>query len=169
MISLLTIPFLVSIVLVLIHVYFGSFVLRRGVIFIDLALAQWAALGYLIGHWMDIHQPLPLFILGFAFTVIASLLLTILKPYFDKTNLLEAVIGVLYLSAITIATSIISSTGMEGHHLKEMLSGHLLFIQVNEMLLAYGLYAIVALILVLLIFTTLYGFFKKKSRVFFTC
>ena len=49
--DLLLIPFIVCIALVGIHVYFGQTVIQRGIIFIDLALAQWAALGYLVGHY----------------------------------------------------------------------------------------------------------------------
>ena len=80
MISILLITCLACIALVIIHVYFGSFVLRRGIIFIDLALAQWAALGYVVGHWLNFHSPWHLFAMGFGFTVIASLILTLLKP-----------------------------------------------------------------------------------------
>ncbi|RAP29441.1 hypothetical protein DID76_04090 [Candidatus Marinamargulisbacteria bacterium SCGC AG-414-C22] len=146
--SIIFLPFLVCLSLVFIHVYFGSFVLRRGIIFIDLALAQWAALGYLIGHWMDIHHPVSLFIFSFGFTVIASIALTLLKPLYHKNNLQEAVIGTLYIAANAGAIGLISYTGMEGHQLQEMLTGHLLFINVQEVLAAYGLYVVIALICV---------------------
>ena len=147
MISMLTIPFLVCIVLVIIHVYFGSFVLKRGIIFIDLALAQWAALGYLVGHWMGFENPGLLFMTAFGFTVFASLLLAFLKEIYGKIKLLEAVIGVVYISATSIAISLISITGMEGHHLHEMLAGHILFIQPNELISAYALYGCIGLVL----------------------
>ena len=146
MIELLTVPFFTSILLVIIHVYFGSFVLKRGIIFIDLALAQWAALGYLLGHAIGIESPLALFTLGFGFTLIAAVGLTLLKPIFDKVNLQEAVIGVIYIMASTIAIVIISTIGMEGHHLTDMLAGHLLFVQLPELLAATGLYAIIGVI-----------------------
>ncbi len=147
MISVLFFPFLACIILVFMHVYFGTLVLRRGVIFIDLALAQWAALGYLVGVYMDIHSHLVLFLMGVGFTVIASLILTILKPLYRTINLQEAIIGAVYIVATTIAVALISSTGMEGHHLKDMLSGHLLFIQKTELILAYMLYAVIIVLL----------------------
>ncbi|HUO63833.1 MAG TPA: hypothetical protein VMT97_09025, partial [Terriglobales bacterium] len=54
MLDLLWIPFLACLVLTGIHVYLGLHVLARGVIFVDLALAQLAALGvtvaFLAGH-----------------------------------------------------------------------------------------------------------------------
>ena len=144
MISFLVLPFLTCLALVLIHVYFGSFVLKRGVIFIDLALAQWAALGYLVANWLHIHDPLPLFLMAFGFTVLASAVLALLKPLFEQTNLQEAVIGVVYILGISVAVSLISVTGMEGHHLNELLAGHLLFVQESEIISAYALYAFIA-------------------------
>ena len=147
MISLLTIPFLACLALVFVHVYFGGFVLRRGIIFIDLALAQWAALGYLVGNFLDIHQPIPQFAFSFLFTIIAAAILTVLKPIYDKVNLQEAVIGVVYIAATTLAVVLISTTNMEGHHLHEMLSGHLLFIRPAELGFSTGLYIIIGLAL----------------------
>ena len=147
MISLITLPFLTCVLLVLIHVYFGSFVLKRGIIFIDLALAQWAALGYIVGTLFHIESPSILFCIGFGFTLIASIFLTLTEPLFKKENLHEALIGVTYIAAITFATALISSTQIEAHHLKDMLTGHLLFIDGSELAIALILYSIIALIL----------------------
>ena len=147
MISILTLPFLACIALILIHVYFGSFVLRRGIIFIDLALAQWAALGYLIGHALHIENEYMLLLIGFLFTIIASILLYILKNLYNRDSCHEAVIGGVYIFGITAATSLISSTGMEGHHLKAMLSGQLLFLTNIEVLSSYVLYGLIAAVL----------------------
>ncbi|RAP34222.1 hypothetical protein DID77_01850 [Candidatus Marinamargulisbacteria bacterium SCGC AG-439-L15] len=147
MIDLLAIPFLACILLTLIHVYFGSFVLRRGILFIDLALAQWAALGYMVGHYYGVHHPTALFLMAFSFTVFAGALLSVLKPIFDRVHLQEALIGVLYIFATAFATALLSSTGMEASHLKEMLSGHLLFLQVKELGISCLLYLGVAVFL----------------------
>ena len=147
MIDILIIPFLACISLVFIHVYFGAFVLKRGILFIDLALAQWAALGYLVGHWMGVENSYSLFLIGFGFTIIAASILSLIKPLFKAINLQEAVIGVMYILAAASATALISSTGMEGHHLKEMLSGHLLFIHPSDLIFSISLYAIIAAIL----------------------
>ena len=140
-------PLITCFVLILIHGYFGAFVLRRGIIFIDLALAQWAGLGYLIGHWLGVEAPAMLFLIAFLGTALASLMLVLIKPLIDKVNLQEAAIGVMYIFATTMAMVLISSTGMEGHHLKEMLSGHLLFVQPMEVILATVLYGGIAIIL----------------------
>ncbi len=147
MISLLSLPLLACIALALVHVYFGTFVLRRGVIFIDLALAQWAALGYLVGHWIGIHSPFFLFLMAVGFTIIASFILTIVKPLYNKINLQEGLIGAVYITAATLAIALITTTGMESHHLKDMLAGHLLFIQQTDIWIAYGLYTFIGILL----------------------
>lgn len=147
MISFLFLPFIACIILVLIHVYFGAFVLKRGILFIDLALAQWAALGYLVGHCLKIDNAYYLFFIGFVFTIIAAGILSIIKPLFNEVKLQEAVIGVMYILAAAGATALASSTGMEGHHLKEMLTGHLLFIQTQDVIAALLLYGIIGIIL----------------------
>lgn len=147
MISLITLPLITCIILVFIHVYFGSFVLKRGIIFIDLALAQWAALGYLIGILFHVESPFILFCIGFGFTLFASAFLTLTQPIFKKGNLHEALIGVTYIAAITIATAIISSTQIEPHHLKDMLAGHLLFLEPYEVISAAVIYFFISMIL----------------------
>lgn len=145
--DLLLWPLVTCTVLIAMHGYFGVFVLRRGIIFIDLALAQWAALGYLVGHWLGIESQVSLFFIAFLGTVLASLILVGLKPMFEKINVQEASIGVMYIFATALAMVLISSTGMEGHHLKEMLAGHLLFVQPMEVVSIIILYGIIGLIL----------------------
>ncbi len=149
MISLLLIPFLTCVGLVMIHVFFGSFVLRRGIIFIDLALAQWAALGYIVGVLFHVHHPNMLYIMAFLFTVIAALILVILKDVYNRINLQEAVIGVMYITATALATGIISSYGMEGSHLHEMLTGHLLIVSISELTTSLIIYSVVGALLFL--------------------
>ena len=97
MIELIVWPLIACLSLVFIHGYFGAFVLRRGIIFIDLALAQWAALGYLVGHWLGVHSQISLFLIGFSFTLLAALILVGLKPFYEKVNQQEASIGVVYI------------------------------------------------------------------------
>ena len=145
--SMFLFPLLACFILVLIHVYFGSFVIKRGVIFIDLALAQWAALGYLVAHLMNVEQPFYMFIIGFIFTLIASVVLAGLKKTYSHVHLQEAMIGVMYIMATVIAITIISLLGMEGNHLREMLSGHLLFVTAAEVWQAALIYSVIALIM----------------------
>ena len=146
MIDLLLWPLLTCCVLAGIHAYFGYFVLNRGILFIDLAMAQWAALGYLVAHFFHVESPVSSFIIAFLFTILAGLILIALKPLISDDKQ-EAVIGVLYLTGITVAVSVVSFTGMEGHHFHEMLSGQLLFVTPLEAIVTTILYGVISIIL----------------------
>ena len=156
--DILILPLLACIILVCIHVYFGSFVLKRGIIFIDLALAQWAALGYIVGHLLHIHSHTLLFLTSFGFTAIAAVILSALKHLYQANNLQEAVIGVTYIAANAIAIGLISSFGLDGHHFQEMLTGHLLFIHPSEIITTYLTYFCIGLLLI-----KLHPFFVKNT------
>lgn len=145
MMSILLWPLLTCMVMVVIHAYFGSFVIRRGLLFMDLALAQWAAIGYLVAHWLDVHFPFSQFLVSLSFALFAALVLAILTQVYEKGNLQEATIGILYIAGTAIAVSLIASTGMEGHHLQEMLAGELLFIRPLDFAQMLSLYGIVGI------------------------
>lgn len=149
MIDMLFQPFILCIGLVFIHVYFGTFVLKRGILFIDLALAQWAALGYLVGAAIGIETPWLLFMMGFFFTSIAGLILTIIKPIFSQINYQEAVIGIIYIFASAVAVALLTMTGLEGHHWHDMMSGYLLLIQPAQVMTALLLYAGVGFVMII--------------------
>ncbi|MEK9727600.1 MAG: metal ABC transporter permease [Candidatus Margulisiibacteriota bacterium] len=127
---------------------FGQAVVNRGIIFIDLALAQWAALGYLVSHHFHLENSLVSFIIAFLFSTFGGVILIILKPYFSKVNFKEAIIGVIYILGSALAITLISTTGMEGHHLDEMLSGHLLFTSNLELISSIVIYLIAASLLI---------------------
>src|SRR5262245_66304979 len=90
-------PFLVAVCLVGIHAYFGIQILRRGVIFVDLALAQIAALGatvaFMLGHPA---QSAATYGYSLVFTLFAALLLTFTRQWLTRLHK-EGVICVFYV------------------------------------------------------------------------
>src|SRR5262245_15634222 len=95
-------PFAASIAFVLVHAYFGVQVLRRNVIFADLALAQLSALGATIAFALG-YAPTSAAGFGYAFlfTVIGAGVLTLtrcLEPFVSK----EAFVGILYVVAAAL-------------------------------------------------------------------
>ncbi len=144
MISRIFWPLLTCIVMAVIHAYFGHFVIRRGLLFMDLALAQWAAIGYLVSHWLGVQYPLSQFLVSFGFALGAASILAVLTRLYDGQHLQEATIGILYIAGSALAVTFIASTGMEGHHLQEMLSGQLLFINALDFAQLISLYGIVS-------------------------
>src|ERR1700682_1650914 len=106
--ALLAIPALACIALVGIHAYFGLQVLERNVIFVDLALAQVAALGataaFLLGHP---PQGLAAHAYALAFTLAAAALLASTRAWSGRVPQ-EAQIGVIYVVAAAAALLLVA-------------------------------------------------------------
>ena len=69
----MALPFLACLILTGIHVYLGLHVIERKVIFVDLALAQLAALGAAVGHLLSGHSDsFATYLYSFGFTLAAS-------------------------------------------------------------------------------------------------
>jgi zinc/manganese transport system permease protein len=125
-------PFAASLILTGIHAYLGVHVVERGVIFVDLALAQIAALGatiaILIG--MDPHGGAAYWIsLGFTFLGAALFSLARLRRIHIPQ---EAFIGIAYAVASAGAILAMSKATGETEHLKDMLVGNILAVSWPE-------------------------------------
>ena len=97
-------PFLASLVIAGIHAYLGVHVVERGVIFVDLSLAQIASLGAAIAVWRgaDPHDA-SIYWMSLVFTLIGALVFALIKG--QRANVpQEAIIGISYAvaSAATI-------------------------------------------------------------------
>ncbi|HTO76447.1 MAG TPA: metal ABC transporter permease [Thermoanaerobaculia bacterium] len=136
--------FVASLILTGIHAYLGVHVVERGVIFVDLSLAQIAALGttvaYLAGY--DLHSATAyLFSLGFTFIGAAIFAMTRVHR---KTRIpQEAIIGIVYAVSAAIAILVMSKATQETEHLKEMLVGNILSVSWKELAKTGTLYALV--------------------------
>lgn len=155
MIDILLIPIITMLVLVMIHSYFGLEILRRGIIFTDLAIAQSAALGSAISLGYFDGDFFYILTLGFAL-LSAALIATMSQK---KINL-EAFIGLLYvLSASSIMLVLSNSTeGLE--HFKSLLANDILFTMPSDLIKSLLIYTVVAFILYF-IYNRLNGFLKE--------
>jgi zinc/manganese transport system permease protein len=144
--ELLLPAFVASLILTGIHAYLGVHVVERGVIFVDLSLAQIAALGttvaYLMGY--DLHStPAYLFSLGFTFLGAA---IFALSRVHRKTRIpQEAVIGIVYAVSAAVAILVMSKATQETEHLKEMLIGNILSVTWPELAKTAVLYSLVGI------------------------
>jgi zinc/manganese transport system permease protein len=142
--ELLLPAFVASLILTGIHAYLGVHVVERGVIFVDLSLAQIAALGstvaYLMGY--DLHSGgAYLFSLGFTFLGAA---IFAMSRVHRKTRIpQEAVIGIVYAVSAAMAILIMSKATQETEHLKEMLVGNILSVTWPELAKTAVLYSLV--------------------------
>src|SRR6266852_4686120 len=136
----LILPFLASLILTGIHAYLGVHVVERGVIFVDLALAQIAALGatmaILIG--MDPHGTASYW-MSLGFTFIGALIFSFVRSK-QKRIPLEAFIGITYAVASAAAIIAMSKATGETEHLKDMLVGNILAVSRHDVIKTAILY-----------------------------
>jgi len=134
-------PFVASLILTGIHAYLGVHVVERGVIFVDLALAQIAALGATIAILlgMDPHGRGAYF-LSLGFTFLGAAIFALARTRRGHIPQ-EAFIGIAYSVASATAILAMSKATGETEHLKDMLVGNILAVsraEVAKTALLYG-------------------------------
>jgi zinc/manganese transport system permease protein len=134
-------PFVASLILTGIHAYLGVHVVERGVIFVDLALAQIAALGATIAILlgMDPHGRGAYF-LSLGFTFLGAGIFSLARTRRGHIPQ-EAFIGIAYAVASATAILAMSKATGETEHLKDMLVGNILAVsraEVAKTALLYG-------------------------------
>jgi zinc/manganese transport system permease protein len=144
--SLLWAPFAASVAFVLIHSYFGIHVLRRNVIFADLALAQLAALGATIAFAIG-YSPLSAagFAYSFLFTALGAVLLTLSRRLADFVSQ-EAFVGVLYVMATAGTVLVVDRAPQGAEHVKKILVGSILTVDSEELVKFVAIYAGIGLL-----------------------
>ena len=139
-------PLLACLVLAGIHAYLGLHVVERGVIFVDLSLAQMAALGttvaFLVGF--DLHSP-QAYVFSLAFAFLGAAVFAFTRE--GKSRIpQEAVIGIVYAVAAGAAILIVDRSPEGAEHIKYILVGNLLAVTPSEVAKITILYAVVGLI-----------------------
>lgn len=142
--AFLAAPFVASLILTGIHAYLGVHVVERGVIFVDLSLAQIAALGATIALLLPItngdpHAPVTYWI-SLAFTFLGALVFSTIRSRRARIPQ-EAIIGICYAVASAAAILAMSKATSESEHLKDMLVGNILAVswpEVGKTALLYG-------------------------------
>jgi zinc/manganese transport system permease protein len=141
MADLLAVPFLACLVLTGIHAYLGLHVLARGVIFVDLALAQVAALGVTAGLLAG-HAPQSdaayAWALGFTAGGAALLALTSGRRGVVPQ---EAIIGIVYAVAAALTVLVLDRVPQGGEYIKQLLVGSILAVSAEEVVRIAVLYA----------------------------
>jgi zinc/manganese transport system permease protein len=115
------------------HVPLGAEVLRRGIIFIDLAIAQVAGLGVIAADTMGWEQN-GWMVQGAA--VSAALIAAFVLNWTDKRwpKIQEALIGICFILAATAGIIVLASNPHGGEHLKELLIGQILWVTIDSLL-----------------------------------
>src|SRR5215212_2727055 len=137
-------PFVASLILTGIHTYLGVHVVERGVIFVDLSLAQIAALGATMAMLLPFSGGDPqapgVYWMSLGFTFIGAAVFSLV--HVKKARIpQEAFIGISYAVASALAIVLLSKSTSEAEHLKDMLVGNILAVQWPHVLrtaLLYG-------------------------------
>jgi zinc/manganese transport system permease protein len=109
------------------HVPLGIQVLRRGIVFIDLAIAQIAGLGVVFADWIGLEpQGWAVQACALSAALAGSLLLTWTDRRWPEVQ--EAVIGVTFVLAATGALLLLAANPHGGEHLRELLIGQILWV-----------------------------------------
>ncbi len=156
MVEFLTImgPALVAcLLLVAVYVYFGLHIVRRGVIFVDLALAQVAAMGatiaFLLGYPLEGNGAY-LYSLGFGF--FGSVVFTLTRAR-EEVVPQEAIIGIVYATAAAATVLLVDRAPHGAEHIKYLLVGNILWVS----------WETIARLLVVVLVVSLFHFFFRRS------
>src|SRR5712691_1338987 len=146
MLDLLVVPFLACLVLTGIHVYLGLHVLARGVIFVDLALAQIAALGIsvaiLAGHPIQSDAA---YWYALAFTAGGAAIFALSRLHALPVPQ-EAIIGIVYAVSAAVAVLVVDRAPQGSEHIKELLVGGILTVTPREVATVAVLYGVLGII-----------------------
>ena len=146
--TFLAAPFAATLIVAGIHAYLGVHVVERGVIFVDLALAQIAALGAAIAILMpftggDPHAP-SVYWVSLGFTFIGAAIFSTIRGQRARIPQ-EAIIGICYAVASAAAIVAMSKATSESEHLKDMLVGNILAVSWPEVYKTAALYGVIGL------------------------
>ncbi len=142
----ITVPFFVSLSMIIIFGYFGIHVLEREIIFIDIALAQMATVGSALAFfiWHVEENNWIAYLLAFGFTVIASYFYAVTRKRITQIPQ-EAIIGVSYAIAAAGALFMLGMASGGDIHMEEMLTGHILWAGWHDLFICLLIYGIIGL------------------------
>ncbi|HET8575627.1 MAG TPA: iron chelate uptake ABC transporter family permease subunit [Methylomirabilota bacterium] len=141
--ALMWVPFLMCLVLTGIHAYLGFHVIAREVVFVDIALAQIAALGataaFLGGYDLETWES---YASALVFTILGAGVLALTRSR-ERHVSQEAVIGVVYAVSAAGAVLLADRTPHGAEHLRGMLVGSILSVSGSEVMKVAILYAVI--------------------------
>ncbi len=154
MLELMLPAFVASLVLVGMHGYLGLHVIARGVIFVDLALAQVAALGFAAGELgvgrvlrdvTGLAPEIANYILGLSAALIAAALFSVSRTEHRYVPQ-EAIIGIVYVVAGAGTILLAAQAPRGSEHVEELLTGHLLWVTWPQIWSTAVLYAAIGIV-----------------------
>lgn len=128
MLDLIIMPLLAALIILVLHAYLGLHVLSRGVIFVDLAFAQIAAMGTTAGLLVGFeHGTLGSLVFALVFTAIGALMFSFTRLESSPIPQ-EAIIGIAFVVASAAVLLLAGFTAEGAEHIRETLTGNLIWV-----------------------------------------
>ncbi|MEN3043901.1 MAG: metal ABC transporter permease [Candidatus Hydrothermales bacterium] len=130
-----------SFILVGIHTYFGIHILKRGIIFADLAIAQIVAMGVAFAFLFNLNH----FLSSLIFGLLGSILLSTYRVY-DNKVIQEALIGISYVASTAFTILFLEKAPHGEEALRELFSGSLLWVTYEKLIRIFFVYLLIGLL-----------------------
>src|SRR5205814_9814273 len=143
--SIMLWPLIACLLLPGILVYYGLHIVRREIIFVDLALAQVAALGICVAILLRHGHDWQTYAWSLGFTFVGAAIFTLTRTR-DHRVPQEALIGIVYVVAAAAAILLLSQSAEGNEELKRTLVGDILLVQPGEVLRAFALYLVIGVV-----------------------
>ncbi len=144
MLEIMKWPLIACLLLPGILVYLGLHIIRREVIFVDLALAQVAALGTCVGILLHYEANSgQAYALALGFTFIGAIVFTLTRAKEHHQVPQEALIGIVYVVAAALGILLLSRSAEGNEELRRTLIGDVLLVNPNEVMKTFAIYVVI--------------------------
>lgn len=144
LVTLLLPPLVACIILTAIHTYLGLHVVTRGVIFVDIALAQLAALGLTLAVWLGFEvDSMAAYTIGLSVAILGACFFSFFR---SQKIPQEAIIGVTFAIAQALSILLISKIPYGSEHLQYILNGSILWVHWDTIIYVAIIYALLGIV-----------------------
>src|SRR6478672_11408232 len=127
-------------------VYLGLHVVQRGIIFIDIAMAQMASLGICVGVLLGYEPESPLsYAMGLGVTLLAAAIFSMTGKRSSKVPQ-EAIIGISYVVAAAAAVLLLSKSAHGNEEIRNMLVGDITVVSAAEVWKCFAVFIVVGIV-----------------------
>lgn len=131
--DIILLPLFAGLLILITHVPLGKEVLKRGIIFLDIAIAQIAAMGVMISILLGFEQKDILTqIISISFALSGAVLLHFTEKHF--THRQEAIIGIIFVLAASASLLLLSGNPHGGDQISEIMSGQILWVDNSQLM-----------------------------------
>ncbi|MEK6791789.1 MAG: metal ABC transporter permease [Deltaproteobacteria bacterium] len=143
--GILIYPFIACVLLITAHAYFGVHILQRGIVFVDLSLAQFIGLGIAFSFFIgegDVSRQ----VFSLLFAVMGAAILSFSKHISKALNInIEALIGVLYIFSLSASILVLDRTPHGLEEFKAIMNGSILWVGPVELIATFAVYSVIGL------------------------